>query len=522
MVVGLIPAFAQDANEAEAPDASAVTALPVPGPQLPPGRVGRVGFVSGNVDLRTSRETGWADAVLNQPIFTGEAVRTDRRARAEIQIGANTIDLPAGTEIEIMSLSDQLTQIVLSRGRIDLHLRLVGDEETVEIDFPLGGLWLLGPGRYDIDADDGDRPSRIAVFEGAARFVGGGSDIRIEAGQIAVLAVSDTVMATTEPAVSDDFVEWCRERDYDVARLAAAYYISSYMTGFAELDAAGVWKTNSDYGPVWFPTDPEWAPYRFGHWTWTAPWGWTWIDEQPWGFAPSHYGRWALIDEHWAWVPGNFVARPLYMPAVVAFLGTPGVGLSSEDGTAVAWFPLAPGEDYWPTYTQDVDYVRSLNFGNVKDVGTIGLQADGEPPLELFHKDFANRQLASVALRSVFVNGRSIAPTRIMLPQQRLQNAPVLMGSPQIAPPSTQQVAHAVTPAAKAPARRVAMRTSQKGNAKIIRAAAIKPHGREQPVLIHGAHLHVPSYAGQARGHQPVVLRVAHNSHAVAGKGARH
>ena len=145
MVVGLIPAFAQNASETEAPDPAPAAALPALEEQLPPGRVGRVGFVSGTVDLRTSRETGWADAVLNQPIFTGEAVRTDRRARAEIQIGANTIDLPAGTEIEITSLSDQLTQIALLRGRIDLHLHLVGDEETVEIDFPLGAFGCSAP-----------------------------------------------------------------------------------------------------------------------------------------------------------------------------------------------------------------------------------------------------------------------------------------------------------------------------------------------------------------------------------------
>ena len=29
-----------------------------------------------------------------------------------------------------------------------------------------------------------------------------------------------------------------------------------------------------------------------GRWVWTEPWGWTWVDDQPWGFAPSHYGRW--------------------------------------------------------------------------------------------------------------------------------------------------------------------------------------------------------------------------------------
>ena len=181
------------------------------------------------------------------------------------------------------------------------------------------------------------------------------------------------------------------------------------MTGFAELDSAGIWKIDAQLRPRLVPDRvAEWAPYRFGHWSWIAPWGWTWIDDQPWGFAPSHYGRWALIDEHWAWVPGSFVERPLYAPAVVAFLGTPGVGLSSEEGATVAWFPLAPGEAYWPSYTRDLDYVRSLNLGNVQDVDDDrGAERTASRRWKSFDEDFANRQFATVVPRSVFTNGRA-------------------------------------------------------------------------------------------------------------------
>jgi hypothetical protein len=97
---------------------------------------------------------------VNQPVFTGGAIRTNPRARAEIRIGGNTIDLSNGTEIEIASLTDQVTQIALSRGRLDLRLRQIGDGETVEIDVPQGGIWLLGSGAYNIDVGSGDQPPR--------------------------------------------------------------------------------------------------------------------------------------------------------------------------------------------------------------------------------------------------------------------------------------------------------------------------------------------------------------------------
>jgi hypothetical protein len=200
----------------------------------------------------------------------------------------------------------------------------------------------------------------------------------------------------------------------------------------------------------------------------------------------------------------------------VAFLGTPGVGLSSEEGATVAWFPLAPGEAYWPTYTRDLDYVRNLNVGTVQDVTAIGVRADGEPPLETFHEDFANRLLATIVPRLVFTNGRAVASARVSLPEKRLQNAPVLMASPQIAPASTQRAARAAT---NPPVTHAAVRISGKGGVKPIHTASIQLRGRAQPVVLRGAHPHAPAYAGQPRGRQMVVLRVAHSRGGPAKKG---
>ncbi len=515
-VAGLVAAIAQEMTEADAITAVEASA-PLPPDWSPPGRVGQVSLVSGNVDLRVSGGSAWADAELNQPIFAGEALRTGPRARGEIRIGASTINLSKDSEIEIASLRDGVTQILLSRGRIGLHLRQAGGDETVEIDIPQGGVWLLVPGQYDIEARNGEGSLRVTVFDGTAHFAGAsGDDRHIEEGQTAVLTGSEAAdAASIEPATADDFVAWCRDREYDETRLAAPYYVSRYVTGYDELDSAGMWKINAQYGPVWFPTQSDdWAPYRFGHWSWIAPWGWTWLDDQPWGFAPSHYGRWALIDDHWAWVPGNYFVRPLYAPAVVAFLGTPGVGLSSEEGATVAWFPLAPGEAYWPSYTRGLDYVRNLNFGSVKDVAAIGVRADGEPPLEAFDEDFANRLFATVVPRLIFTNGRPTAPARVSLPEKRLHDAPVLMASPQIAPASAQRVARAAT---NPPISHAAVQISGKGAAKPIHTAAIQVRVRAQTVVLRGAHLRAPAYAGQPRGRQTVVLRLAH-SRGVPGK----
>ena len=75
VVAGLNPAVAQELTQAEALLAVEASA-PLPSDWSPPGRVGQVSLVSGNVDLRISSGSAWADAELNQPIFTGEALRT--------------------------------------------------------------------------------------------------------------------------------------------------------------------------------------------------------------------------------------------------------------------------------------------------------------------------------------------------------------------------------------------------------------------------------------------------------------
>jgi len=114
-----------------------------------------------------------------------------------------------------------------------------------------------------------------------------------------------------------------------------------------------------------------WAPYRYGHWVWISPWGWTWVDAAPWGFAPFHYGRWATFGGRWCWVPGPAHHHPLYAPALVAWLGAaPARGAALFTGGAqVAWFALGPREVYVPAYPTSASYVRHINIANTQISG---------------------------------------------------------------------------------------------------------------------------------------------------------
>jgi hypothetical protein len=112
----------------------------------------------------------------------------------------------------------------------------------------------------------------------------------------------------------------------------------TFQTFYDNLAPNGTWIQTNDYGYVWQPnvTDPNWAPYTLGHWAYTDD-GWTWMSDEPFGWATYHYGRWAnLQDVGWVWVPGY-----VWAPAWVSWR-------TSEDH--VGWAPLPPdsmaGVDY--------------------------------------------------------------------------------------------------------------------------------------------------------------------------------
>lgn len=505
---------------------------PAAGPVLPPppARVGRVGLVSGKVEFRGPRDAQWSPASVNDPAASGVALRTDPQSRAQIRIGPDTIDLAEGSAVTFARLDDATAEIALEAGRIELDIHRLDAGERVEVGLPQGRVRALEAGRYDIAAGGAGRPAQIAVLAGSARYSAGDADIAVAAGErlsprerLSPSAAAP-LAAAPEPVAADEFAEWCRAHAVDETRLAAPYFVSREMTGYAALDAAGNWRPSAEYGEVWEPAalPAGWAPYREGHWRWLQPWGWSWVDDEPWGFATSHYGRWRFAAGKWSWVPGTWTAHPVWAPAVVAFLGTPGVGLSyaGGPGPAIGWFALAPGEIYWPSYTAEIGYIRALNTGAVADPQAIRSRGDGEPPAAVVNARFANREFASVVPRPVFAGGQRVATALVAIPAWRLRNAPAIMGSPRIGPPppAAARVA-AAGPAHGRPA--AAAKAKSAGWAGAVRAAALRSRRFQEAARVRLVRLRVASYGELSRLRRSLVLRVARADHAPAHREAR-
>src|SRR5437879_4150945 len=410
--------------------------------QDPPSRVGRLSFLSGSVSLRPGSVDDWATATVNYPLTTGDHLWTDADARAEITIGSSAIRLASQSAFGFLALDDRTTQVRLSQGALAVRLRHLGDDEAFEIDTPNGAVSLLRPGSYRVDVDSTGDTTTVTVRHGEAEVTANGSAFSVRADDAAVVAGTDSPSYDIHTAPRpDDWEDWgvARDRRWDDAR--SARYVSREVIGHEDLDDYGDWRETGPYGAVWVPRSMivGWAPYRFGHWAWVDPWGWTWIDDAPWGFAPFHYGRWVYVDDGWAWVPGHVVARPVYAPALVAFVGgrnwSVAIGLGGGGGGGggggVAWFPLGPEEPYVPGYHVSNTYIRNVNVTNV-NVTNINVTN-----VNVTNINYRNRNApgaVTVVTQQTFVDSRPVGRSVIVVPRERLDEAVVVGGAARVTP----------------------------------------------------------------------------------------
>ena len=200
----------------------------------------------------------------------------------------------------------------VTQGDVTLRVRRLAAGETVEIDTPNLAFVVTRPGRYRVSVDDQGGSTFVAVRDGAGEVYGDRNSYVVARGQAYRFFGSDLRDSEFHALAPPDALErFAQDRERRFERTVSSRYVSPDVIGYEDLDRYGAWSPVSTYGNVWFPRDTpaDWAPYRNGHWSWIDPWGWTWVDDAPWGFAPFHYGRWVHADQGWGWVPGPANAR---------------------------------------------------------------------------------------------------------------------------------------------------------------------------------------------------------------------
>jgi hypothetical protein len=314
-------------------------------------RVARVSFVDGDARIKRSDVGEWEQLTLNLPIVEGDEISTGHNTRVEIQFDLYThLRLDEDCYLKVARLADSGVAVSLSTGTAQVAARRFDKSISYfEIDAPATTVAIEKAGTYRIDAgrEGGDNVAVSVTDGGQARVYTTDSGFTVRNGRRARVFFagpnegqwdSDNVAA-----FADDFDSWARERDAAIARnLERAFYDRYYdrdIYGADDLSNYGEWIYTKRYGYVWRPyrsaisSYSNWSPYRYGHWRWVPPFGWTWINDEPWGWATYHYGRWIWDDGFWVWAPYGYYrySRSWWSPALVVI---------NVYGGNVCWYPL--------------------------------------------------------------------------------------------------------------------------------------------------------------------------------------
>ena len=395
----------------------------------PSSVVGRLNHISGPVSFAPAdANDDWAVAALNRPITTGDRLWAESGARAEMHVGSTAIRMTELTSVDVLNIDDRNIQLRLAQGSVNVRLRRLPGGNMFEVDTPHGAVILNQPGSYRVSVDPSGTETTVVVRSGQADVLTAADRFSVRPGQQARVAGADAPSYDIAAAAPmDEFDRWAAARDQKEDRVASRRYVPAEMTGYEDLDDHGSWRVVEDYGPLWVPSAVPvgWAPYRYGHWAWISPWGWTWVDSAPWGFAPFHYGRWVWLGSYWAWAPGAVAVRPVYAPALVAFVGGSNWSVSIGIGAApvVGWVPLGWREPYIPWYRVSPTYVRNVNVAQVRNINVTNINVT--------NISYVNRRVPSgvtVVQREAFVSAKPVEHVRVS--SQTLNAAPVTSAAP--------------------------------------------------------------------------------------------
>ncbi len=351
-------AVAAASAQTDMPNASSGTVLDAQYKPEVTARVARISFISGDAQVRRSDGSDWETATLNLPLVEGDELTTSPGTRVEIQFDKNTFArLAENAYIKLTTLKDEGIVVSLPSGTMLVTVdKFDKDRSFFEIDAPTTTVALQRSGMYRVDAgQQGDDRISVSVFDkGEARIYSDSGGFTLKDGRMAMVYIAGPnagEWATGNASKNaDDLDTWASSRDDANSRqLKAAYYNRYYddhIYGADDLDAYGQWIDTAQYGYVWQPyssslsTYANWTPYRYGTWRWLPPYGWTWVNDEPWGWATYHYGRWFYWNGSWNWSPyGSYrYSRSWWSPALVVFTTYAG---------NYCWYPLPYNYAYY-------------------------------------------------------------------------------------------------------------------------------------------------------------------------------
>jgi len=293
----------------------------------------RISYESGGAMVQGTADADWSYATTNTLILPGDQLWADKGGTMELEMSggsflrmadgskAEIIDLPPSASIRGWTGAFYVQRIARSTGDflfITPACRVeIAQDSQVRID-------VLEQGSTTVTVRWG--AAVVRTDTGAPMSVTSGKRVFIDPGYLPSTPV------VYDRNAEDDFDAWNRERAETLARgyeELPAKVIETPVVGASTLSSYGDWVyVDSSY--YWRPTVVvNYVPYRHGYWSYVPVYGYCWVDDYPFAYVTSHYGRWHHHDRYgWLWS-----YRPGWGPAWVA---------SVRYGNNFVWCPLSP------------------------------------------------------------------------------------------------------------------------------------------------------------------------------------
>ncbi|MFN8007843.1 MAG: DUF6600 domain-containing protein [Terriglobia bacterium] len=320
-------------------------------------RILRPSLIEGDVTYQRPDLDRWVDLSVNTPLMEGDKVWAGNDGRVEIEFEDGTfLRLDSNSIVEFPHLGTR-------QGPDPLEMNLVRGVASFEIqpsgvvfvmDTPLFSTRVKDKASFRLDLEE-NGTGRLSVFEGDVEVAGDKAHLFVRKGEVIRFNSEDPERYyLSADYLPDQWDRWNEDRSaYLSRRVQDRYHDGDESWNTADLDSAGNWYNDSEYGRVWSPNlGVDWAPYRNGRWIWCGGGlGWTWISDESWGWIPYHYGRWTHHSDYgWCWVPSP--KRTPWCPGAVNWI---------EGPNWIGWVPLAPFEP-WSPYSSSSIFV-SKNYG---------------------------------------------------------------------------------------------------------------------------------------------------------------
>lgn len=421
----------------------------------PPPGAARLARLEGGVSIQPNGVDGWGQAYSNMPVGPGDRIAGGQPGRGELEAGPVRAYFNDASDLTLMYQDEHGIGLGVANGSAEIvsdGYSGIGNIGSLSVQTPNGAVTTAGRAAFRLDVFPADNTIIITAFQGSGPLTingAGGFYASLRANESIQLTGTNPVMAQPlQPAPADDFGHWSGAIESHRFSSPSAQYVNVEMPGYDQLDGAGDWQAQSDYGPIWFPrVEAGWAPYHFGHWVNIPFYGWSWVADEPWGAAPFHYGRWVAVGGRWGWIPGPREGHPIWSPAQVVFAG----GVQFGGGGVAVWFPLGPGEPYHPWYPASPTYINQINITNIHESTVIHVQTTY---MNITNVTYVNRTVGVTAVKQEdFAAGRPTRNAIVKVDTAQLQHVQP-MAKPPVAAPAHPPIEHPIAKPANVQAAR--------------------------------------------------------------------